>query len=369
MRSTHPRVRGGNARARLGARGSGLLPATLAAIVLLASCRNILGIHSTPRDGAPSDQRGSQVADGTSERQDAGADLLPEDGPSDGDPDEPGQREEAGPAGTGGAGTGGIAGGTGGGGGTGGQGGAGSGGAGATDAAADASPGDGVMSTRDAAADASGDATQTDAGLCAPAWRADDVEARVFDSTATSMTACSLPAAAVPRLAAGLDSAGFRAAQACGACLRVQRAGVAGGATVVVQVVERSSVAGVILSRAAMDQIAPGTNLVRVSWQLVPCDTGNQPLRYVIKDGSNPGYVGVQIRNARYPVTRVVAVVGARSVELALQPYNYWESTAAGAGPLTLRITDVNGQLVEDSGIAIVPSAETQGASQFPICQ
>jgi len=201
---------------------------------------------------------------------------------------------------------------------------------------------------------------------CAQPWRASNVEARVLTPNTAGMTACSLTDSALPALAAGVDEANFRGAQACGACLRVQNA--SGTASVVVPVVEKSDVAGILLTRAAMDQLVPGAGLTMVSWSLVACDVQGLPVRYYIKEGSNAGYVGVQIRNARYPIA-TVAAVGSKSATLALQSYNYWESTAAGAGPLTLRLTDINGQSFQDSGIKVEPKVETTGQGQFPLCR
>jgi expansin (peptidoglycan-binding protein) len=57
------------------------------------------------------------------------------------------------------------------------------------------------------------------------------------------------------------------------------------------------------------------------------------------------------------------------SVPLTLQPYNYWESTVVGGGPLTLRVVDINGQTIQDPGIKVVPQTETAGQSQFPLCR
>ena len=117
-----------------------------------------------------------------------------------------------------------------------------------------------------------------------------------------------------------------------------------------------------------MDQLMPGASLTSVSWTLVACDVQSQPVRYYIKEGSNAGYVGVQVRNARYPIA-TVSTVGGNAVALALQSYNYWESTAAGAGPLTLRLTDINGQSFQDSGVKVEPQVETTGQGQFPLCR
>ncbi len=202
------------------------------------------------------------------------------------------------------------------------------------------------------------------AAPCSAPWHAEAVQARLM--TPNTMTACGMAATDVPMLAAGVDATTYRGSLACGACLRVQAS--LGPTSVVVQVVEVAQAGGVLLSKAAMDAIAPGASLTTVDWTVVACDVQNQPVKYAIKDGSNAGYVGIQIRNARYPVTAVAAVGTNISVPLTLQPYGYWSSTSAGAGPLTLRLTDLNGQSFLDPGVKIIPQAVEAGHGQFPLC-
>ena len=357
-------------------RARAILPWTIAALATGASCQGLLGIHSraqdaavdgsaahdaaaedSSQDGVPKTDAASDAVDGaldTSAAEDAGRDLA----------------DGTGQGGSGGSGSGGA-------GGAAGRDAEDAGStsdAGSGDAAADAHTDAGATGGSDGASssDASDAASGGTGGVggtlsCAPPWNAKAVEARVFDPATVAMTACSMAGGDVPALAAGLDTANFRGAQACGACLRVQGSLTTG--SVVVQVVERTSSAGVILTRAAMDKISPGADLVQVDWQLVPCDTANQPVRFYIKEGSNSGYVGVQVRNARYPLASVAAVGTTTSVPLTLQSYNYWESTKAGGGPLTLKLTDINGQILQEAGIPVVPMTETTGKTQFPLCQ
>ena len=210
-----------------------------------------------------------------------------------------------------------------------------------------------------------------DAAHCGALWHAEGVPAGVYAIASTASTACSYPAGTLPVWTAALNTSDFRGALACGSCLRVQPS--FGSLSVVVQVVDLGGATGILLSQAAIDTIAtPGTSALTVDWQLVPCDTQADALTYLIKDGSNANYIGVQIGHQRYPVSNVVAVgSGAQTVPFTLKTYNYWESTVAGIGaaPLTLRSTDINGQVVEDTGIAVTAQARTTGAGQFPICQ
>jgi expansin (peptidoglycan-binding protein) len=207
----------------------------------------------------------------------------------------------------------------------------------------------------------------SDAKTCVAPWNASNVLAQVFTPSRSGSTGCSVPGAAVPTLAAGVDGANFHGAAACGACLRVRA--VTGATSVVVPVVERSTASGILLTRAAMEQIAQGADQVNVDWTVVPCEVGSQPARYYIKEGTNANFLGVQVRNARYPLAAVSVVGTSNNIALTLKNYNYWESSSAGAGPLTLRLTDINGQTFDEPGVKLAPQTEFVGKGQFPLCR
>lgn len=355
-------------------------------------CQRVLGIHDSHlassggaggttgggTGGRPGDASTADARDGDAGTS-PGPDASATGGASSGGASSGGAMGSGATGGAGGA-VGGVAGrsGTGGAGAVGGGIDAGTGGepsdAGPSDASApDASGGAGGAGTppTDARPDTGGDGAQNDgraadAGTCTSPWQATGVEARLLTPDPTGMTACSMAGGDIPTLAAAVDATNYRGGQACGACLRVQAA--LGTASVVVPVVEKSGASGVLLTKAAMEQIAPGASLTMVDWTLVACDVQQRPVHYYIKDGSNAGYVGIQVRDARYPIATVVAVGAKTSVSLALQPYDYWESTSAGAGPLTLRLTDINGQSFDDPGIKIAPQTDMAGAGQFPLC-
>lgn len=370
-------------------RARGLTVALLASLVMGAvvtsGCQRVLGIHGSQlarsdagAGGSTGGGTGGNPADASTDLRDDGAGM----------PDAAGT---GGAPGVGGKGSGGAASG---GSGAGGDGRADPDGGGTGDGGIDARPPDagapdvngggggmgggdaGVGATdaivNDATADLAGtdgapsDGQTPDAGACATPWQAVGVEARLLTPDTSGMTACSMPGSDVPTLAAAVDATNYRAGQACGACLRVEAA--LGTASVIVPVVEKSGANGVLLTKAAMDQLAPGASLTMVNWTLVACDVQQKPVHYYIKDGSNAGYVGIQIRNARYPVATAVLVGSKTTVPLALQPYDYWESTSAGGGPLTLRLTDINGQSFDDPGIKITPQTDMAGAGQFPLC-
>ena len=39
-----------------------------------------------------------------------------------------------------------------------------------------------------------------------------------------------------------------------------------------------------------------------------------------------------------------------------------------GSGPYTVRVTDVNGAILENSGVMLTPDGDCVGTNQFPAC-
>jgi expansin (peptidoglycan-binding protein) len=51
------------------------------------------------------------------------------------------------------------------------------------------------------------------------------------------------------------------------------------------------------------------------------------------------------------------------------EQYNYFvEAGGMGRGPYTFRVTDVHGNVIEDTGVQLTDGGETPGAHQFPEC-
>jgi expansin (peptidoglycan-binding protein) len=94
------------------------------------------------------------------------------------------------------------------------------------------------------------------------------------------------------------------------------------------------------------------------------------PIVYHFKEGSNPFWTAIQIRNHRYPIAKVEYLrEGSGYVEMVRETYNYFlEAAGMGEGPYTLRVTDVLGQELEDTGIPLLDNGEAPGASQLPEC-
>lgn len=121
----------------------------------------------------------------------------------------------------------------------------------------------------------------------------------------------------------------------------------------------------------AFPLIAPAEKgRVPVSWKIVPLDSAeNAPVSYKYKEGSSEFWCGVQVRNHRYPITKLEYLdKNGEFQEIKRRRYNYFESDKMGKGPFTFRITDIYGQVVVDENIPF-SSDDTeiiQGHVQLP---
>ncbi len=106
----------------------------------------------------------------------------------------------------------------------------------------------------------------------------------------------------------------------------------------------------------AFPLIAPAEKgRVPVSWKIVPLDSAaDAPVCYKYKEGTSQFWCGIQVRNHRYPITRLEYLdKDGNWVEINRRRYNYFESDKMGAGPFTFRITDIYGQQVIDRDIPL----------------
>jgi len=91
---------------------------------------------------------------------------------------------------------------------------------------------------------------------------------------------------------------------------------------------------------------------------------------YKFKEGTTQYWCGVQVRNHRYPITKLEYLnENGEFVEIPRRQYNYFESMDMGAGPFTFRITDIYGQVIIDKDIPLQTddSVIVQGNAQFPL--
>lgn len=124
------------------------------------------------------------------------------------------------------------------------------------------------------------------------------------------------------------------------------------------------------LSPDAFSKIADiAAGIVPITWNYAACEVSG-PIVYHWKEGSNPFWTAVQIRNHRYAIASV-EYKGSDGNYHAMnrESYNYFiEPSGLGEGPYAMRVTDIYGQVLEDTGVAFIEAGDSPGAGQFPVC-
>jgi expansin len=123
------------------------------------------------------------------------------------------------------------------------------------------------------------------------------------------------------------------------------------------------------LSEQAFQKLAPlSRGRIPIRWKYAPCDVEG-PIVYHFKEGTNPYWNAVQVRNAKTGIAKLEAQKDGKFITLRRETYNYFIADAGlGAGPYTLRVTDVNGKVITDTGVAFAPGGDVPSPSkrQFP---
>lgn len=172
-----------------------------------------------------------------------------------------------------------------------------------------------------------------------------------FDATSDDFTA--------------IGDSGWAGSAACGSCIEV--VGPRGQA--VVRVVDRCPECGpghLDLARRTFEKLAdPKLGRVGVSWTPVLCPvSGNVRLQF--KDGSNPWWTAVQVRNQRRPVTRFEVMKQGAWVAVPRTDYNYFvDPSGFGDGPKEVRLSAENGETLTGTLPAVKAGLEVDFGAQF----
>jgi expansin (peptidoglycan-binding protein) len=213
---------------------------------------------------------------------------------------------------------------------------------------------------------ACGHSKSIDAPTCESAPAAEQGSGTYYAADGTGN--CSFDATPNDLMVAAMNAADYSNAAWCGACLDVT--GPNGEA--VVRVVDQCpgcAHGDLDLSQSAFAAIAPlSAGRVAISWHEVACpETG--PIAYRFKEGSNPYWTAIQVRDHRYPISKLEAQTGASWTELPRADYNYFiAATGLGGGPFALRVSDQRGHVLSDTAIALGDGVVRPGAAQLPAC-
>ncbi len=193
---------------------------------------------------------------------------------------------------------------------------------------------------------------------------------------ATELVNCSYETPTLPKHYGAMNTADYAGSATCGACVRV--AGPKG--SVDIQIVDQCPIDSnpicyeghIDLNVPAFEQIADKvTGIVPIEWQFIACGVqGN--LAYHFKTGSNAYWTAVQLRNHPYAISELAykADNDNKFVALPRKSYNYFVAEQGmGAGPYTLRVTDIHGRVITDTNIALSPGETVPSQNQFPPCE
>lgn len=161
---------------------------------------------------------------------------------------------------------------------------------------------------------------------------------------------------------AAINTADYNTAATCGACIEVTRDG---NRKVVVTVVDRCPIetnpkctAGHLdLSKPAFLQLGNESEgylgnggVGQISWKYVPCETEGG-VHFRLKEPSNQNWNQLLVENHKYQITKVEVRVNGNWVNATRQEYNFWEppNGTFGTPPYRVRVTDVNGTVLEDT--------------------
>jgi expansin (peptidoglycan-binding protein) len=185
---------------------------------------------------------------------------------------------------------------------------------------------------------------------------------------------CGFDASPHDLMVAAINEVDYGVAEYCGAFIRVT--GPTG--SVDVRIVDKCpgcKRGDIDLSREAFAQIAdPRLGRVQITWQLISPDIAG-PIVYQFKDGSNPWWTAVQIRNHRNPIAKFEYQLANGSFRAVPRvDYNYFVENVSdrspysgmGRGPFVFRVTDIYGNTLIDTNIPLGSNSTVNGATQFP---
>jgi expansin (peptidoglycan-binding protein) len=174
-------------------------------------------------------------------------------------------------------------------------------------------------------------------------------------------------------LYAAISPADDPASQLCGSYLEVT--GPLG--TTQVRIVDRCATCAKgdlrLHSYAFAEIAAPSDTRVHITWKTIPDPTGDMML-YHLSAGSNVNSLQIQPRHGLYAFAKLEYLAPGGYITARHETNNYYTVDASVGAPVplsgsfTIRVTDLNGDTVVDSGIPLVGNHIHPSFYQFPVC-
>jgi expansin (peptidoglycan-binding protein) len=164
---------------------------------------------------------------------------------------------------------------------------------------------------------------------------------------------------------AAMNAPEYDGSAACGACVAI--AGPKGNVTVrIVDQCPECEKGHLDLSKSAFAKIADlSAGRVPITWNVVGCDVSGN-LTYHYKQGTSQYWTAIQVRNSRLPIASLEIKRSSGFSKIERQDYNYFvDDSGGGAGPITVRVTSIDGQQIVDTLPAPSSDASAEGSAQF----
>lgn len=165
---------------------------------------------------------------------------------------------------------------------------------------------------------------------------------------------------------AAMNTTDYQTSAACGAYVRVR---AANGASVTVRITNECPLpcapGQLDLSQQAFAKLADlKVGRIPITWQLLsPSTSETISIRY--KTGSSAYWCGIQVIGHRNPVTRLEVRTAGGWRQLPRTAYNYFISANGSGCGGAIRITDIYGEQLTVSGIAVRPNVVQPTQVQF----
>ena len=165
---------------------------------------------------------------------------------------------------------------------------------------------------------------------------------------------------------AAMNTTDYETSRACGAYVLVR---AANGASVTVRITNECPLpcapGQLDLSQQAFAKLADlKVGRIPITWQLLsPSTTGPMSIRY--KTGSSPYWCGIQVIGHRNPVARLEVRTPGGWRPLPRTDYNYFISADGSGCGGSIRVTDIYGERLTVSGIAVRPNVVQPTQVQF----
>ncbi|WP_055611188.1 expansin EXLX1 family cellulose-binding protein [Streptomyces phaeochromogenes] len=165
---------------------------------------------------------------------------------------------------------------------------------------------------------------------------------------------------------AAMNTTDYETSRACGAYVLVR---AANGKSITVRITNECPLpcapGQLDLSQQAFAKLADlKVGRIPITWQLLsPSTTETVSIRY--KTGSNPNWCGIQAIGHRNPVARLEVRAGSGWRQLPRTEYNYFISDDGTGCGGSIRVTDIYGEQLTLTGIALRPNVAQPTGVQF----